>query len=56
MPGWAAWLLGPDRAPSSEILFGRPADAILSAWIALGERCLDLADEARALARDLRLA
>jgi hypothetical protein len=56
MPGWAASLLGPDRVPSSEVLFGRSAGAILAAWKALGHFCLDLGDEARALARALDLA
>ena len=55
MPGWAWLMLGPQR-PSSERLFGRPADAILSAWIALAEVYLDRADEARALARELGVA
>jgi len=55
MPGWAWLMLGPQR-PSSERLFGRPADAILSAWIALAEVYLHRADEARALARELGLA
>jgi hypothetical protein len=52
MPGWAWLMLGPQR-PSSERLFARPANAILSAWIALAEVYLDRADEARALAREL---
>ena len=56
MPGWAALMLAPDRAPSSEQLFGRPADAIVESWIAFEDFCLALADEARALASELRLA
>jgi Phosphotransferase enzyme family len=56
MPGWAAEMLGPEDAPSSEVLYGRPADAILATWIALEEVCLDLADEARELAAELGLA
>jgi hypothetical protein len=50
MPGWAAEMLGPEQAPSSEVLYGRPAETILAAWIALEDVCLDLADEARDLA------
>jgi hypothetical protein len=55
MPGWAAGMLGPERAGSSEVLFGRSAQDILAAWIALEEVCLQLADEARALAGELSL-
>src|SRR3954454_14129996 len=50
MPGWAAGMLAPERVPSSELLYGRPAEEILATWIALEDFCLDLADEARALA------
>ena len=46
MPDWAAKLLGPDRADSSELLYGRPPEAILETWIALEAICLDLADAA----------
>ncbi len=49
-------MLSPERAASSEVLYSRPADAILTAWVALAEFYLDLGDEARALARELRLA
>ena len=56
MPGWAVEMLGPEQARSSELLYGRPVDAVLAAWIALAEVCLDLADEARALALELGLA
>jgi hypothetical protein len=56
IPGWASFMLGPERAASSEVLYGRPVEAILDAWVALEARCLDLADETRALARELRLA
>ena len=55
MPGWAWLMLAPERARSSEILFGRPVDAILSAWVALADVYLDLADEARALGGRLGL-
>ena len=56
MPGWAAGMLGPERARSSEVLYGRPADAILAAWITLEDIFLDLADEAREVAAQLGLA
>jgi hypothetical protein len=49
-------MLGPERARSSELLYGRPVDAVLAAWIALEHVCLDLADEARVLAPQLGLA
>ena len=55
MPGWAAEMLGPEQAPSSELLYGRPAETILATWIALEDVCLDLADEARELAAQLGL-
>jgi Phosphotransferase enzyme family len=50
MPGWAAEMLGPEQAPSSELLYGRPAETVLASWIALEDVCLELADEARNLA------
>ena len=56
MPGWAAWMLGPERAHSSELLYGRPTEAILDAWIELEDVCLDLADEAPVLAAELGLS
>ena len=49
-------MLGPERARSSEVLYGRPADAILAAWITLEDIFLDLADEAREVAAQLGLA
>ena len=55
MPGWASFMLAPEQAPSSERLFGRPAEAVLEQWVRLGEISLELADEARALARGLGL-
>ena len=55
LPGWAAGMLGPERARSSEALFRRPAEDILTAWIALEDTCLRLADEARTLTSDLGL-
>ena len=56
MPGWAVFMLGPERAQSSELLYARPAESVLGAWIALESVFLDLADEARDLAPQLRLA
>ena len=56
MPGWAEGMLGPEDARSSERLYGRPVEAVLAAWIVLADACLDLADEARALAVQLGLA
>ena len=53
MPGWAAEMLGPEQAPSSELLYGRPAETVLATWIALEDVCLDLADEARGLAAQI---
>ena len=55
MPGWAAGMLGPEDAPSSEVLYGRSAGTILATWIALENVCLDLADEARDLAATVGL-
>ena len=55
MPGWAAEMLGPEQAPSSEQLYGRPTETILDHWIALADVCLDLADEARDLAAQIGL-
>lgn len=55
MPGWAAEMLGPEKAPSSELLYGRPAENILANWIALSDVCLDMADEARDLAARIGL-
>ena len=56
IPGWAVGMLGPEQAQSSELLYGRPVEAVLAAWIALEDVCLDLADEARELAHQLGLA
>jgi hypothetical protein len=56
IPGWAVGMLGPKQAHSSELLYGRPVDAVLAAWIALEDVCLDIADEARELAHQLGLA
>ena len=55
MPGWAAEMLGPEQAASSELLYGRPADKVLATWIALEDMCLDLADEARDLSARIGL-
>lgn len=46
-------MLGPELADSSELLYGRPPEAILETWIALEVICLDLADEASVLAAEL---
>ena len=56
MPGWAALMLGPERAASSKVLYRRPVAAVLEAWTALAELTLDLADEAFALAGELESA
>jgi hypothetical protein len=56
MPGWAAEMLGPEEAPSSERLYGRPVETTLATWIALEDICLDLADEARELAAQIGLS
>jgi Phosphotransferase enzyme family len=50
MPGWAALMLGPERAGSSETLFRRPVRDVLAAWVELADWCLEQADAARALA------
>ncbi len=55
VPGWAVLMLGPQRAPSSETLYGRSTNAILGAWVELAQISLELAEEARKLARQLGL-
>ena len=49
-------MLGPEEAESSALLYGRPADAVLAAWITLEAILLDVADEARKLAAQVGLA
>lgn len=55
IPGWVALLMSPDPRADVEVMCGRPKEEILTGWVQLNEFCLDGADEARSLMRQLSL-
>jgi hypothetical protein len=55
LPGWAAFMLPSDSNVNVQAMFGHSAEDILAGWVQLDSFCLDRADEARALIRQLGL-
>jgi hypothetical protein len=54
-PGWAALMLAPESGNDIPAMYGRTAEEALAGWAALTRFCLDGADEARSLIRELGL-
>jgi len=55
IPGWVAILMSPDARADVEVMCGRTKEDILTGWVQLNEFCLEGADEARSLMRQLDL-
>jgi hypothetical protein len=53
LPGWAAFMLPSDSGVNVQAMYGRTAEAVLAGWVRLHEFCLDRADEARSLIRQI---
>ncbi|MFZ0547385.1 MAG: phosphotransferase [Candidatus Promineifilaceae bacterium] len=55
IPGWVAILMSPNARADVQAMCGRPKEDVLAGWVHLNEFCLDRADEARNLMRQLDL-
>lgn len=55
IPGWVAIMMSPGARADVEVMCRRPKEDILAGWVQLNEFCLDGADEARSLMRQLNL-
>ena len=55
LPGWSAIMLAPDSQFNVQAMYGRDSEEVLKGWVRLNEFCLDRADEARTLIRELGL-
>lgn len=55
IPGWVAIMLSPDSKINVQEMCRRPAEEVLAGWVQLNQFCLDRADEARSLIRQLGL-
>lgn len=56
LPGWTALMLDPAAGVNVTAMYGRSADEVLAGWVTLTEFCLEQADKARGLMRQLHLA
>ena len=54
-PGWAAIMLAPDSGIDIQAMYGHSPGEALAGWVHLNRYCLDRADEARSLIRELGL-
>ncbi len=55
LPGWAAFMLPSDSGVNVQAMYGHTADEVLTGWVQLHDFCLDRADEARTLIRQVGL-
>jgi hypothetical protein len=55
LPGWSALMLSPDSEFNVQAMYGRQAKEVLAGWVQLHEFCLDRADVARSLMRQISL-
>jgi len=55
LPGWTAFSLPPDSGANVQPKYGHSAKEVLSSWVHLNAFCLDRADEARSLIKQLGL-
>jgi len=55
LPAWAALILSPDSGFNVEAMYGHTAEEVLAGWVQLHEFCVDRADEARTLIKQLGL-
>jgi hypothetical protein len=55
MPGWAATILPPESGLNVPAMYGHSVEEVLAGWMRLEAFCLDRADEARHLIRQLGL-
>jgi len=55
LPGWAEEKLPQDSGVNVQAMYGHAAEEVLAGWVQLHEFCLDRADEARSLIRQIGL-
>jgi phage shock protein PspC (stress-responsive transcriptional regulator) len=55
LPGWATFILPPDSGINVQAMYGHSAKEVLASWVHLNAFCLDRADEARSLVKQLGL-
>ena len=55
LPGWTAFTLPTDSGVNVQAMYGHSAKEVLSGWVHLNAFCLDRADEARSLIKQLGL-
>jgi hypothetical protein len=55
LPGWTPFTLPPDSGANIQAMYGHSAKEVLASWVHLNEFCLDRADEARSLIKQLGL-
>ena len=55
LPGWTPFILPPNSGDAVQGMHGRSAKEVLASWVHLAEFCLDRADEARSLIKQLGL-
>jgi hypothetical protein len=55
LPGWTPFTLPPDSGDPIQPMDGHSAKEVLASWVHLNDFCLDRADQARSLMRELGL-
>jgi len=55
LPGWTTFILPPDSGVNVQAMYGHSAKEVLASWVHLNAFCLDRADEARSLIKQLGL-
>ena len=53
LPGWTPFILHPDSGVNVQSMYGHSAQKVLASWVYLNAFCLDRADEARSLIKQL---
>ena len=56
LPGWTPFMLPPDSGDTVQDMYGHSVQEVLASWVHLNAFCLDRADEARSLIKELGLA
>jgi hypothetical protein len=55
LPGWTPFILPPDTGANVQAMYGHSAKEVLASWVYLNTFCLERADEARSLIKQLGL-
>jgi hypothetical protein len=55
LPGWTGFILPPDSGVNVQAMYEHSAKEVLSSWVYINAFCLDRADEARSLIKQLGL-